>query len=100
MSITPEVAQQLHDLAEQLKELHGLRETWISHFRWPDGVDPQWTSYAIEATESEGAMIYDRRIAAVETKLKELGFSAIVRVEPGGAERIAERQREESIGKT
>lgn len=106
MSLDPETAATLAKTTAELVELHEDRARWNAPIVVPrtatdsvfstgagggaggmvSYVSPATADYprGLSLSQEEGNLIFDRRIAAVEARIADLGFRRVERV-PGGA---------------
>jgi hypothetical protein len=78
MSMPTEAVEALHTITAELKAEHERRDTWLADF--DAKTDPM-----LEVTRAEAERIFADRIAAHESRLKELGWTRTIRVEPAAA---------------
>lgn len=78
MCLTNETIDELHAITSAIKDEQELRDKWAS-----DAKEGGWNS--LNVTKSEGERIFADRIAAHESRLKELGWSRTIRVNEGGS---------------
>lgn len=84
MSMPTEAVEALHALTSELKAEHERMCDWLVHYDKKGGADGDGTM-AMTVTRAEAERIFADRIAAHEAKLKELGWTRTIRVEPQNA---------------
>ena len=75
MSIPTEAVEALHAITTELKQTQADRESWLLHAQ-----DGGYNELAV--TRAEGERIFADRLAALEAKLKEQGWTRTIRVDP------------------
>lgn len=84
MSMPTEAVEALHALTSELKAEHERRDEWIANFA-NDKPEESGRMIAIVVNRSEGERIFADRIAAHESRIKELGWERKIRVESSQA---------------
>lgn len=82
MCLTSETVDELHAVTTALKEEQIRRAIWLGDYDDRDGGDGSNGCIPMNVTRAEAERIFADRIAAHEAKLKDLGWSRTIRVEP------------------
>lgn len=80
MSMPSEAVETLHEITKALKAEHEARDAWMTaNDEFDSSNTPKFITLSV--TKAEGERIFADRIAAHESRLKELGWSRVVKVE-------------------
>lgn len=82
MCLNTESVEALHALTSELKAEHERKAAWLADYDKRDGGDGTNGIMLLDVTRPEAERIFADRIAAHEARLKELGWTRTIRVEP------------------